>query len=211
MSWTLADIRTEVRNLTGRKNSANPSNTDLNERINRFIKFKLIQYAKFLKKQDYYSFNTASGESGTYSLPTDFQVLEADGFVDDETLRIYRDPDQFWRKWNIDSSNEAGKPYEALLWANAIYLRPTPDAAYTVRIKGWEKFSELTSDGDSLSAEGNEGWGEVVAYGTAVDILNSDGNFERAEIVRRGFKRTLNAAMDDTTTSLTDQRASPKW
>lgn len=208
MSWTRADIRSEVRSLTGRKNTSNPSDNDLNDRINRFIKFKLIQYAKFLSREEFYQFNTVAGTS-VIPMPDDtFQFIEARGFIDDDDLCVYRDPEAFWNKWQVNTTQDQAKPRDVLLWAGNITLRAIPDDIYTVRLIGFKKESELTDDSSTLS---KEGWGEVVAYGTSVDLLNSDGNFERAQIVERRFKRVLNAAMDDTNSQLSDQRAMPKW
>ena len=207
MSWTLADIRTEVRNLTGRKNTANPSNSDIDIRINRFITFKLVQIAKFNRQESFYNFTTTAA-LGTYSLPTTFQFLEARGFIGDDEINIFRNPDLFWSRWNVDTSNDSAKPSEILIWGNELTLRALPDDAYNVRIIGYERPSELTSDSSTMR---NEGWGELVAYGTSIDMLNSDGNFERSALLNRGYKTALNNAMNDTVSELSDQRAIPKW
>jgi len=207
MSWTRADIREEVRNLTGRKNTANPSDSSINDRINRFIKFKLIQIAKLDKMEAFYLFTTVSG-TGTYSLPSTMQFLEARGFIGDDDLAIYRDPQLFWSRWNVDTSNDSAKPSEMLLWENEITVRAVPDGAYNIRIIGYERPQELTSDGSTLR---NEGWGEFVSFGTAIDMLLSDGNFERAGQLQRGYRRALNNMMNDTTSRLSDQRPAPKW
>lgn len=178
--WDRDEIRTEIRKLTGRLSVTNPSNAQLNKRINRFVRYKLPAEIHMLEQEAFYSFDTVAS-TGSYSFPDDFHTLTAPAYVGDDEMDVWLDSEAFWRMYAIDTSETASKPYDILLENDNIILRPVPDDAYTIRIWGHKRPAILDDDGDELE---NDNWGEVVAYGVAIDFLIASGDFERAAQIR---------------------------
>lgn len=211
--WSLADIQTEARKLAGRPSTSNPTNAQLNLRIDRFIRFKLPAEVKFQLSQRFYTFTTVAS-TGTYTFPDDYQTLIAPAYVGDEEIDVYFDPAIFWSRWNIDSTETASKPQDILIYDNDIVIRPLPDDAYTIRILGNSRLDQFSTASDTSSLteiDGQDGWGEVVAYGVAIDLLVAGGEFDKAAALKMFYDRIRAQAQDATAQMLTTQRSVPSF
>jgi len=135
-------------------------------------------------------------------------------FVGDEAIDVLYEPAIFWNNWLIDSTETSAKPQQILIYDNDIVLRPIPDDTYTIRIFGNKRldtFSDAASQSGLSDIDGQDGWGEVVAYGTAIDLLVSGGEFEKAAALKVFYDRVRAIAQDATAQMLSTQRSVPSF
>jgi len=206
-NWSLSDIRTEVRKLAGRPSTSNPSDSDLNDRINRWIKFKLSTEVKLQDELTFWSFETSSGV-GTQALDEGFHTFLPPAYVDDDPLEVFYDPAAFYNRWLIDSTETNSKPQDILIMSNEVVLRPIPDDGYTIRILAYDRPAELGADSTAL---GWESLGELVAYGSALDLLLSGGEFDKASALKPWYDRVRAQAQDKAAQMFVSQRSVPAF
>jgi hypothetical protein len=110
-------------------------------------------------------------------------------------LDLYLEPGTFFNDYPDESNNEASersRPSALLLYSNTIYLRPVPDAVYTVKFPAKiQKPPELTADTDVLW---DHAWGWLVCHGAAIQVLHAAGEFEEAAALSTMYE-TLKSAM----------------
>lgn len=98
MTWTLADIRSKVRNITGSPSSNQISDATLNDYINQFYVYTMPAELKTQIETNFLDFKTIPGQD-VYSFPsgyfTDQPGIYADGFP----CVFYQDPDVFYQDW----------------------------------------------------------------------------------------------------------------
>lgn len=211
--WSLADIQTEIRKLAGRPSTSNPTDAQLNERIDRYIRFKLPAEVKFQLQRRFYNLTVTDG-TGSYTFPADFQSFESLAFVGDDPMEVFFDPTIFWNRWLIDSTETESKPQDLLIYDNDIVVRPVPDQSYTIRILGNKRLDEFTSAADTTSLagiDGQEAWGEVVAYGVAIDLLVAGGEYDKAAGLKLFYDRVRSMAQDATAQMFVGQRSVPMF
>lgn len=84
---------------------------------------------------------------------------------------------------------DTGRPREQFLAQGNIVLRPTPDAAYTVRVSYVPTRALMVVDADTL--DGVSGWEEYVVVDAAIKALNKEEsdssalNYEKAALLSR--------------------------
>lgn len=94
-TWTLADIRTKVRQVTGRIVTTELSNNQLDNYINRYYQYTFPAELKLERKHTYYSFLT-SANVAFYELPnTDYTNWEPPATVNNLEVLWYQDPGAF--------------------------------------------------------------------------------------------------------------------
>lgn len=96
MSWTLADIKNKVRNLTGTPSTDQLSDADLVTYINNYYVFSMPMELKEQIQLNFLDFKAFPG-TDVYSFPggyfTDQPMAYADGFP----MIFYQDPDMFYQ------------------------------------------------------------------------------------------------------------------
>lgn len=95
-TWTLADIRTKVRQVTGRLTPGELDNTLLDEYINKFYTLTFPAELKLEKKHTFYEFPTDPNVTW-YDLPnTTYTNLEVPATIDNLHLFYYQNPATFY-------------------------------------------------------------------------------------------------------------------
>lgn len=96
-TWTLADIRQKVRQITGRLSISELSNTLLDDYINKYYVFEFPAEVKLERKYSFYEFNTAANQQ-VYELPnSNFTNLVPPATVNNLSLEYYQDSADFDR------------------------------------------------------------------------------------------------------------------
>jgi len=180
ITWTLAEIRAKVRKLCQRQDTADLSDSDINDLINDFYRNQFPTDVYAAKIKGWYSFDTASGDGGEYTLgetvitiSTPLTVTDSDDYVSNATL--YLNKDKFFELYPADSTDETAEenqPAAFLLYNNILYAAPKADAVYTVKMAADLKPAALSSD--SLVPL-DVRWGPAIAYGTAI-LIRMDNN-----------------------------------
>lgn len=98
MSWTLADIQTKVRNVTGAKGQDQLSDTDLNKYINNYYVFTMPFELKVQIANNYITFKTVPGQD-VYAFPGGFFTDSPGAYADGFPMIFYQDTDIFFQDW----------------------------------------------------------------------------------------------------------------
>lgn len=94
MTWTLADIRTKVRQVSGRLSLNELSNTQLDAIINQYMTYEFPAEVKLDRLYTFYTFNT-SANTPSYNLPSGFTNFVPEAYIDNRELLYYTDYDKF--------------------------------------------------------------------------------------------------------------------
>jgi len=95
-TWTLADIRQKVRQVTGRFSSNEITNTQLDDYINKYYTLTFPAEVKLEQKHVYYSFTTAANQAFYDQPETTFTNFEPPATVNNLQLLWYQDPSYFF-------------------------------------------------------------------------------------------------------------------
>lgn len=99
MAWTLANIRSKVRNITGRISTNDVSNATLLTFINNFYQETLLQELNLLELENWYDFNTSVNDE-TYSISSDsYFTIKTPCYVNGDEIDFYVDPSLFYSRY----------------------------------------------------------------------------------------------------------------
>lgn len=122
-------------------------------------------------------------------------VVVSDSAGDASDAELYFDPAGFFSDFPDQENNESSernRPAGLLLHSNTLYLRPVPDAVYTIKFPAKiQRPPELTADTDVLW---DHAWGWLVCHGAAIQLLHAAGEFEEAGALSSMYE-TLKSAM----------------
>ncbi len=94
-NWALSEIRSKVRQVTGRFSSQELSNEDLDEYINKYFQFTFPAELKLERFHTFYEFLTEANTQ-KYTLPTGFVNFEPPATIDRLSVLWYQDPSNFY-------------------------------------------------------------------------------------------------------------------
>ena len=98
MGWTLSEIRTKVRAVTGRPGLDQISNADLNGYINNYYVFTMPFELKEQITDQFLKFKTTPGVD-IYAFPGGYFTDSPGAYADGFPLVFYQDPDIFYQDW----------------------------------------------------------------------------------------------------------------
>lgn len=98
MTWTLADIRSKVRNITGSPSTNQISDSTLNGYINQFYTFTMPAELKTQIETNFLDFKTVPGQD-VYTFPTGYFTDQPGVYADGFPVIFYQDPDVFYQDW----------------------------------------------------------------------------------------------------------------
>jgi hypothetical protein len=97
VTWTLANIRSKTRQVTGRLTEGEITNQRLDDYINRYYQYTFPAELKLERKHTYYEFLT-SANTAWYDLPNaDYTNWEPPATIDNLDLLWYQDPAPFFQ------------------------------------------------------------------------------------------------------------------
>jgi hypothetical protein len=213
--WELTDIRDRFRTLTGRPDTGQISDDDIDSYINDFYQNKLPKMAGMESMTWFYTLTTSDG-TGDYGLENEMIAPETpiklyDSDEDDwYNIDFYRDYDLFWSEYEFDqdASSEA-RPVAALIYKRTLYLRPTPDSTdYTLYLPCLGMPQALSDDTDTPE---RPHWGLCLAYGAAAQYLADQGEIEDNPSVLQGLNVEITMISREYILQSASQRAIPRW
>lgn len=147
------------------------------------------------------SIPTFGEEVATYTTLTTSDILRIEPGVvclgGDEvrtSLDLYLEATSFFSDYPgelVDDPLDHNRPTAILLHANTLYLRPVPDAVYTIQFAAKiQRPPELVNDNDILW---DHSWGWSVCHGAAIQILQASGEFEEAAALGSMYETLKNA------------------
>lgn len=201
-AWTRTEIAALVRSLTGLPSYGLLSSGDLVDAINRFYVYEFPREVSVDEFKGYTEFTTVAG-TGLYSLPV--TVARVDNPItckdsDDvvSAIEMRTDPVDFFSlypEYSNDEEDERNLPVSALVYGASagqiqFYLRPVPDAIYTIRY--WRMGDQPTELSAASDTPDDPSWGRVIAYGAAINILEGLGRVDEAASFRPTYFYLLN-------------------
>jgi len=179
MDWTLSTIQAKIRKLTGRPDTSQLSDADLVSYINQMYTDILPLEVQTKEVEDWFALSVTEALGGSYDtsdediqyvLPGNTTCVDSDdaSFPVDLTT----DYATFFDLYPEDYTT-TGRPLDMLLYDQKIYLRPLPDASYTVKFPYVKKITtELANSSDKPL---DPTWGPYIAYGAAIEIFIDGG------------------------------------
>jgi hypothetical protein len=95
-SWTLADIRQKVRQVTGRFSPNELTNTQLDDYINKYYTLTFPSEVKLEQKHVYYQFTTSANQAFYDQPETTYTNFEPPATVNNLSMLWYQDPAYFF-------------------------------------------------------------------------------------------------------------------
>jgi hypothetical protein len=163
MAWTLSNIRSKVRNLTGRKSTNQLSNASILTYINDFYQEVLISELNLLELEDWYDFNTTVNDE-TYSIATtSYFTVKTPCYVNDDEVDFYVDSDSFYSKYPRTIDVQDVGDGDGSTTAFTATLNNTPIKAGTVVV---DDRTETFSDDGAGTLTGDAGGSGTINYTT---------------------------------------------
>lgn len=116
-----------------------------------------------------------------------------------------------YAKYQGYSSN---RPQGILFFNNEFTLMPVPDQAYQIQMQGYIQplyLADTAVDGVSTTTPLQMEWGQLIAYGAALDIFASRGDTENYDRYYPIFKRMENIALGRTIQQITAEQSVPRF
>lgn len=182
MSWTVAQIISTFRDLTGRKSTNQISDANILIEANHYYQHVFPIESNVREFKGWYTFNTVDG-TGYQDLPDSVIAITYPVYVDDDPVTLWTDEQRFYLEYPHDYTTE-DVPSDVLLFDRRLILRPIPDAAYEVRLR------KISSTPDALTSGeiDNSIYGPAIAYGTSIMFLMDKGEKDIAEEHAAGYK-----------------------
>lgn len=181
MDWTLSDIKSKIRRLTGRPDTGEPADADLINAVNQYYRNVLPLEIPADALRGFDSRTVAPGDGGSHVLSPDVisvdhpvYVVGADGLV--TPVNLFTSPVTFFRLHPEDDTAES-TPEDLLVYGRTLYLRPFPDAACTLKYAVYRRPPALCEDTDKPA---DPAWGPLIALGASIEILKEAGESEEA-------------------------------
>lgn len=198
MAWTLARIRSKIRELTGKPSTSQLSDAEILLRVNDFYINILPSEVDCKPLRGWYDFSTVDG-TGTQVLPASAIAVEGPVFLEGDEINFWTDDKLFYSMYPF-SYVEEQQPNDLLIDGRTLYIRPIPDAEYDIKIRAY--LQPGTAFSTDASTPSDDQWGPLIAYGAAIDILQDDGdkggaddlvplyNFHKSNISAKNIRQT---------------------
>ena len=177
LTWTLAEIRTELREVAKLKDTSEWPDAGLDDRINDFLQNHFPGFVNVEELKTFFTIDTTATDDGEYALASNMHSIEKPMTVKDSdsvisTPHFYKDDkEKFFREYPEDANDETDErntPAGVLVYGRVVFLRPKPDAIYTFKTAAKKKPAALTSDSSTLL---DVRWGPAIVQGTAMFIV----------------------------------------
>ncbi|MDY0373588.1 MAG: hypothetical protein RBQ86_05685 [Candidatus Izemoplasmatales bacterium] len=205
--WTLATIKMKVRALTGRPSTSQLTETELLNFINNYYQLVFPKEAKPQELSDWFTVNTIANIE-TVAVDQEYLALFKPFMVAGEPhgITVYTDINSFYRKWPLSQTFTYEQPRDILLTIPTLVLRPIPDAVYEIRSWSVKRPDALVNSSDEPL---NQEWGQLIAYGTAIDIKQDNG--EDISGLVDMYNYLLLKVQEKKLIQMTQQRSKPRF
>ena len=212
MDGTLRGIVYKVRELIGAALSDQLSHKDLVATVNRFYRNELPRIAHVQDVTWWYELALSDG-NGDYGLEDGIFSVERPVWLYDPAhnqwnrLWVTMDRDLFWANYEFDQGDGArSRPEAMLIFQRVLYLRPTPNASYTLKLPCKGKPQPLSGLGDTPA---RTHWDECIAYGAAQKILMDHNQIEDHPNVTLGLNQQTSLLAGEYALQNSGRRATP--
>ena len=172
----LAALRARTRLISGIEMESLRSDPEVDDVINDvYQEFLDAERWPFLEDVD--TFPTVAG-TADYALPAGIEKPRTVTLELEDGPTVLTEVSHSWVDRNVDG-DDTDEPVAYARTGSGITLAPTPDAVYTVQVRGYATRTDLTLDTDEPIFE--ERFHKGVAYAAAAVLLSEEGQRDRAE------------------------------
>ena len=216
--WTLNDIKLKIRKLT-RHTVQQLSDVDLLQYINRYyqLQFPLEMRPKELytwfsfdlvTSTDEYDLDTIIDTTTSEIFSNGFMTLDSPVTIDDYRIDLYLDPVTFYNEFPEFGSYNDSVPIAVLMYNKKLLFRCPPDDTYTVKFKALKRPTALAVGTDYPMMEE---WGNIISYGTAIEILQDVADSERINELMPFYDMHKTQVMSKVQEQNYNMRSTPKF
>lgn len=197
--WNLSTIKTKIRNITGRISTDQLSDDDLVNYINRYYQLVFPLEVRPAELKGWFQFDTVDG-TDEYDLTSQTDSVTGNIFedevvsiefpvtIDGYDIDYYLNPIEFYSIWPESSTYTDAQPSDVLYYDETLIFRPTPDDAYTFKIAAWKRPTAFANSSPTSEYPILEDWGPIIAYGTAKEIFEDDGDVESIMKIEENYQ-----------------------
>jgi hypothetical protein len=214
VAGTLRDIVYQVRRLIGSGLSNQLSHKDVAAAVNRFYQNDLPRMAHVQDMTWWYQLALSDGE-GDYGLDDGIFSVERPVWVYEpgdgqwHKLWVTMDKELFWANYEFDEGDgKRARPEALLIFQRVLHLRPTPDAAYTLKLPCKGKPQALSDPEDTPE---RRHWDECMAYGAAQKILMDHNKIQEYPNVQVGLDQQLSLLTGEYALQNAGRRVEPSF
>lgn len=190
--WSLGDIKTKARNLSGRLDTNDLTDASLVDYINRYYQLAFPLEVQPLELQTWFGFDISDG-TATYDLSTQTDSTTSETFADGYltvgkpftaggyNVNVYQNPSLFYEKWPETTTYGETRPDDVLYYDEKLLFKATPDTTYTIKFQTIKKPTAFPNSSPTTEYPVQEEWGPVIAYGAAIEIAEDIGDMETVQ------------------------------
>jgi len=176
MAWTVTQIISKFRDLTGRKSSDQISDANILIEINHYYQYIFPLEAHIIEFKGWYTFDTTA-TIGTQTLPDTVLSVGPPVYSNDDDAVLWTDEKRFYQEYPHDYDSE-NVPTDILLLDRTLILRPIPDDTYEIRLRKTSSTPDALVDGESLDVDT---YGQAIAYGSSIMYLLDQAERDAAD------------------------------
>lgn len=234
MGWTLKDIRSKTRQVTGRFSSSQLTDANLDTKINNYYVYTLPNELKLEREYTYYEFFTTP-DIREYTFPVNYVNVEPVFYIDGTPLDYYQDADVFYAshpesitRYLVATGDGATSAYTFSVTPSIVpgsgVITDNTLTCYDDGVGGWTGDSlagtiayttgAITITFTANIANGNEIWFSYEAYtaGTPSAVLLYDNVFRLSPTPDTVYRCKIKAfAMETAMTATTDTPRLQEW
>lgn len=184
ITWTLAAIRSKVREITGRPATSQISDAAIDNYIDDYYRNVLPLH---VIPAGFEAYSSSSGLIGTtvagqgeYPLGTDLFSIQEPFIFDNEPIPLTHDLKSFLSAYPPSDTTQS-KPEAACLFERKVYLRPLPNdnggANYAFSAPKLDRPTSMVADGDMPT---DQIFGMAIALGASVALFIDKGEGDQA-------------------------------
>jgi len=181
MSWTVEQVISKFRDLTGRKSTNQISDANILIEVNHYFQHIFPDEVHIHEFAGWYDFNTVDG-TGSQAIPDDYIRITSPVYVDDEEVTFWTDVQRFYEEYPHDYTTE-DLPSDILLLDRTLIIRPIPDDVYAVKLRSLSSIPSALTTGNL----DNPKWGPTIAYGSSIMFLMDKGEQDVAAEHKDGY------------------------
>lgn len=230
--WTYLQIGNATRNYCSMPSTSQLSDANLLAQVNRYFRWVLPSDLRPMQLRTWYAVTLSAGDED-YDLKETFYetyaVLGSNAYLSSTSgykqykVDVYFDPSEFYELWPDDrdytaSANRA-QPSDVLVYNNILLFRRCPDGTYYFNIEAWRRpyvyvtggsttATYFTNDSDQPEVEE---WGNLIALGTAKQVLLEVGDDESMARIENMYRQELSKINSQTLLWLSPRRPAPKF
>jgi len=220
--WSLGDIKTKIRNITGYLDTEDLSDADIVKSINRYYQLSFPLEVQPLELQNWFEFDLIVG-TDEYDLTTQTDSTTsntfADGYltiaypftVDGYNVNVCENPQRFYCKWPETTTYDQTRPTDVLYYNQKLLFRAPPDDSYSVKFSTTIKPNAFPNVDPDNEYPIQEEWGPIIAYGTAIEIAEDNSDIETVQKISLRHEEIKNRLMRKVNFQYDIQRSYPKF